>query len=152
MRQCRPQLLRNGLPCPPISSLKWLRKAVVLPSLLSPPPRQSVLRKVVPTIKDIGTICSFWCRSRSTDGLGISGVTSGESTYCPAILSIHTFIPLIATLDNSHVNYTNKSEDSICMIKIINKLTKLLNFSSKRDFKCAKDFCFFMSHKFFKLR
>ena len=27
MRQCKPQLLRNGLPCPPISSLKWLCEA-----------------------------------------------------------------------------------------------------------------------------
>lgn len=32
MRQCRPQLLRNGLPCPPISYLKWPRKATVPPT------------------------------------------------------------------------------------------------------------------------
>lgn len=53
MRQRKPQLLRNRLSCPPISSLKWLRKAgrVASPSTLR--------TNLVTAIGDIGAICTF---------------------------------------------------------------------------------------------
>ena len=51
MRQCKPQLLRNGLPCPPISSLKWLCQAA-RPSCAHQP-AETFLANLVTAITEI---------------------------------------------------------------------------------------------------
>jgi len=51
MRQCRPQLLRNGLRCPSISPLERLRKAGVFP-------KARFTKRSFSTVRDIGAISS----------------------------------------------------------------------------------------------